>query len=410
MSLEAMSAGISAVATVPAMGARIGSAAGGSFSPGLKGAGIFSETRPFIASTGSIPGGPIPKTSNILSSPDWSTVAKAKVPAISTAPKADPMRNLGFDPYVASPVTIAEKSISLNKGEWATLAKAPAKTIAQTVFSEAKPLMPENPVFSKTMTNKDLTVLVEGVYKQTPIEESVITKALVAEKEQSKKVVNLLAEVGLYTRDEAVRRVAKIVEKKGLVRADVETETETEADAEAMPLTESSAKKTKVKTKEVRVEVEDEDKKPEDKLLRQKPPEQVPVVDENAQASRKKDVKAKIADLFGKARRFGLEKIKSSEITEGLDKKLENRSLLLRQLLYPLLPDGSLDEAIKTVESFGELRDVSRMAEQAVEEQVDVILDNNVPVKLAPLEKSKQVSEKEVKRVLKYLQPESLVA
>ena len=82
---------------------------------------------------------------------------------------------------------------------------------------------------------------------------------------------------------------------------------------------------------------------------------------------------------------------------------------MLRQLLYPLLPDGSLEEAVKAVESLGELGDVSKMAEQGVEERVNVIFDANVPVKLSE-EKSKPVTDKDVKRVLKYLQPESIAA
>ena len=415
-----MSSGISAVATAPSMGSGIGSAAsfgskvgvsGGSFSPGLKGVGIFSETRPFVASIGSIPEGPIANPSSIFADSGWSTLGKVDIPAVSTVLKADPMRGLGFEPYVAKPMTIAEKSVSLKEGEWAVLAKAPAKTIAETVFPETKPLIPENPMFSKMVGDKAIAVLVEGAYKQTPIEESVITKALVAEKEQSKKVVNLLAEVGLYTREEAARRVEKIAQKKGLVEIEVgvETETETEAEAEAMPLTETSVKKTKVKTNEVQVEVEDEDKKPEDKLLRQKPPKEVPVVDDKAQASRKKEVAERIYRLFLKARKFGPGKVNSAEITRDLEKKSENRSLLLRQLMYPLLPDGSLEEASKTVASLGDLTDTSAFAEQQIGKQVDEIFDKNVPVKLAK-EKEKQVSEKDVKRVLKYLQPESLLA
>ena len=121
-----------------------------------------------------------------------------------------------------------------------------------------------------------------------------------------------------------------------------------------------------------------------------------------------REIKKKISSLFGKARRFGLEKISSREITNDLDKNRENRSLLLRQLLYPLLPDGSLDEAVKAAESLGELSDVSRMAEQEVEERVNVIFDVNVPVKLSE-EKSEPVAKEDVEKVLKYLQPKSVV-
>jgi hypothetical protein len=420
MSLEALSSGISAVATAPSVGSRIGHAAssfsskmgasGGSFSPSLNGANIFSETRPFVASAGAVREGPIPKTGNIFSGPKWSTLGRADTPAVHSMPKADPMRGLGFEPFVAKPTTIAEKSISLNKGEWRTLATAPAKTIAETVFPKTKPLMPENPAFSKIVGDKDLTILVESAYKSTPVEESIISKSLIAEKEQSKKVVNLLAEVGLYTREEAANRVAKIVEKRGLVESEAEIATETKAEEKVMPMPDASLNKVKIKTKnmQVEVEVEDEDKKPEDKLLKKKLPGQVAVVDEKAQANRKKEVKEKISSLFRQARWFGLEKINSKDIIRDLDKNRENRSLLLRQLMYPLLPDGSLDEAAKTVESFGELRDASLMAQQAVEEQVEEIFDKNVPVKLSK-ETSKQVTENDVKRVLKYIQPESVV-
>jgi hypothetical protein len=268
--------------------------------------------------------------------------------------------------------------------------------------------MPENPVFSKIVGDKDLTILVESAYKSTPVEESIISKSLIAEKEQSKRVVDLLAEVGLYTKEEAIKRVAKIVEKRGLVESEVEVETETKAGEKVMLMPDASLNKAKIKTKNIQVEVEEKDKKPEDELLKKKLPEQMPVVDEKAQASRKKEVKEKISSLFGKARRFGLEKINSKDITRDLDKNRENRSLLLRQLMYPLLPDGSLDEAEKMVGALGELADVSRMAEQSIEEHVDAIFDANVPVKLST-EKSKQVTEKDVKRVLKYIQPESVV-
>jgi hypothetical protein len=64
MSVEggSMSAGIGtavAVSVAPSIGGEISHAAsGGSFSPSLN-ASIFSETRPFVASLGSVPEGPI---------------------------------------------------------------------------------------------------------------------------------------------------------------------------------------------------------------------------------------------------------------------------------------------------------------------------------------------------------------
>ena len=400
-----------AVSVAPSLGKEVGrGASGGSFAPGLKVGSIFAETKPFVAAAGSVPEIPISKSVDIFSG-SWSTLGKANAPTLEAAPKIDPMRRLGFEPFEAKQTVIAEKSISLNKGEWFTLAKAPARTIAEKVFSETKPLVPENPVFSKTVTDKDITVFVESAYKATATEEAVIGKALQAEKEQSKKVVDLMTEVGLYTREEAAKRVAKIVEKRGLAETEAEAKSKAGVDTEplAKPMPEASAKKAKTINVQTQVGTETENEKPEDQFfLNKKPEKEVPVVDEKAQASRKKDVGEKIYSLFSKARRFGLGKVSSEEITRDLEKKRENRSLLLRQLMYSLLPDGSLEEAAKAVESLGDLKDTSKMAEQEVAELVDDIFDKNIPVKLAK-GNAKQVSDKDVKRVLKYLQPESIV-
>ena len=252
----------------------------------------------------------------------------------------------------------------------------------------------------------------EGAYKLTAIEEAVIEKALQAEKEQARRVVNLLAEVGLYTREEAAKRVAKIVGKRGLAETEAETKSKARVDDEPLvkPMPEASAKKAKIANAKTQVGTEVEDKKPEDQFFMSKKQEkEVPVVDEKAQASRKKDVREKIYRLFTKARRFHLGKVSSEEITRDLEKKWENRSLLLKQLWYPLLPDGSLEEAAKTVQSLGDINDVSVFAEQQVAKQVDEIFDKNVAVKLAK-DNAKQVSNKDVKRVLKYLQFELMFA
>ena len=93
---------------------------------------------------GSVPERPISKLADIFSG-SWTTLGKTNAPTLEAAPKIDPLRSLGFEPFVAKPTVIAEKSINLNKGEWFTLAKAPARTIAEKVFPETKPLMPENP-------------------------------------------------------------------------------------------------------------------------------------------------------------------------------------------------------------------------------------------------------------------------
>jgi hypothetical protein len=415
--IEAMSSGIgAAVATAPSIGAEIGHAvssgskigvSGGSFSPSLNSGNLFSETTHFAGSLASVREGPIGNPRSIF---------------------ADSMRSLGLEPYIASPVTVAEKSISLDKGEWITLARTPAKTIAETVFPEVKPLMPENVVFSKTVADSDLTILAESVYKQTPREESVIEKSLTAEKEQAKKVEDLLAAVGLYTRVEARKRVAKIAEEKALARnitetrpkvkikspamgrIEVEEEIWTEEEVAAEAKTESMVKGD-VQTKRIMSEITQvgvEQEKNDKEISREKPAKTVPVIDEKAQASRKKEVKDKISGLFRQARRFGWEKINSGEITKDLEKNRQNRSLLLSQLWYPFLPDGSLNEIVKTVEAVGEIRDVSEIAEQDVDKWTEAVLDKNIAVKLAD-GKPPQVSDKDVKRVLKYLQPESLV-
>ena len=68
-----------------------------------------------------------------------------------------------------------------------------------------------------------------------------------------------------------------------------------------------------------------------------------------------------------------------------------------------------MEEAAKTVQSLGDINDVSVFAEQQVAKQVDEIFDKNVAVKLAK-DNAKQVSNKDVKRVLKYLQFELMFA
>lgn len=399
-----------AVSTAPSFGKEIGrGAAGGSFVSGLKTGNLFAETKPFTASVGAVPEMPISKSADIFSSA-WSTLGKATAPSPSTTPKADSMRSLGFEPFVARPTVVAEKSISLNEGEWVTLAKAPARTIAEKVFPETKPLMPENPVFSKTVTKKDLTVFVESGYKATPAEEVVITKMLQAEKEQSKKVVDLMVEVGLYTREEAAKRVAKIAEKKGLVEteADAETNAGVRTEALAKPIPEANARKAKaINTK---TQVATEEKKPEGQpVLKEKPPKKVPVVDEKVQEHRKNVVKQNISYLFNLARRFFDGTVNGKKIADGLEQKHENKSYLLTQIGNPVLPDGSLEQVTEEVQTYGEFADTSYFAEQQVREHTDEVLERNVPVKLAR-SASDRVGEKEVKKVLKYLQLESIAA
>ncbi len=382
-------------------------ASGGSFSPKLGMSGILAETRPFVSSATSVPEMPMGKSADIFSSA-WSTISEAKTPAAATMPKVDSMQKLGFEPFVAKPITIAEKSIRLDQGEWKILAQSAPQSITEKIFPEAKPFLPKDPVFEKTVTNKDLTILVESAYKATPVEEAVIVKSLEAERKQSQKVVDLLTEVGLYTKDEAAKRVAKIVEKKGVAETQAETETQAKAEVKAQPVPEPRAQRLRTITRETQVKTEVEDEKDQEELLKEKHPEEVPAVDEKAQTNRKKEVKGKISNLFNKARWFGLGKVNSREVVEDMDKNRQNRSLLLSQLMYPLLPDGSLEEVVKAVESIGELTNVSKISEQEVAEQVETVLDKNVPVKLTK-ENAKKVSDDDVKKVLKYLQPESVV-
>ena len=405
------------VSAAPAVGGEMGRAAsfaapkaiasGGSFSPGLGMSGILSETTSISGSLSSVREGPIGNPGSIVSKSEWTTLGKADIPTMPTAPKANPMRALGFEPFVAVPNISFEKSISLNEGEWVTLAKATPKTIAETVFPETKPLMSDNPLFSKTVVGKDIAILVEGAYKQTPVEESVIAKTILAEKEQSKKVVDLMAVVGLYTREEAAKRVAKIMSKKALAKTEEEEETEAEAEAKTKPAVNPKSQLEQIVTLETEVEQEEAENK-DKKAVKEPPLKVAPVVDEKAQASRKKEVKDKISNLFNHARWFGLEKINSGEITKDLDKNRANRSLLLQQLWHPFLPDGSLDEIAKTVESAGELTDISEIAQQDMGKWAEAVVDKNTAVKLAE-GKVPQVSNKDVKRVLKYLQPESVV-
>jgi hypothetical protein len=412
-----MATSIGRAVSAPAVGGemgRIGSvaapkaiASGSSFSPKLGMSGILAETRPFVPSAISVPEMPIGKSADVFSSA-WSTIGKTKAPTVATMPKVDSLQKLGFEPFVAKPITIAEKSISLDKGEWKILAQSTPQSIAEKLFPEAKPFLPKDPVFEKTVTNKDLTILVESAYKTTPTEEEVIVKSLEAEKKQSQKVVDLLTEVGLYTKDEAAKRVAKIVEKKNVAQTETENKAEAQAKVEAQPLPEPWEQGSKRITRQTQVKTDSEDEETEKKLLKEKPLKEVPVVDDKAQTSRKKEVKEKISGLFNKARWFGPEKVNSKEIVDGLEKNRQNRSLLLSQLMYPLLPDGSLDEVVKSVDSMGELVNISKISEQEVAEQVETVLDRNVPVKLTK-ENAKQVSEKDVKKVLKYLQQESVV-
>jgi hypothetical protein len=417
MSIEGgLSSGIgAAVATAPSIGAEIGHAAsftpklsssGGSFSPGLN-ASIFSETASFAGSLGSVREGPIGKSGNIFSSSEWTTLGTAKAPVLSAATKADPMLSLGFEPVIARSTTIAEKAVAFNESEWRTLAKATPRSIAETVFPETKPFISENSTFSKVVADKDITILVDSTYKSTQTEEAVIAKVAAGDKEQSKKVVDLMIEAGLYTREEAARRVARILAKKALAKTEEEKESETEVESKTKPAVKPKSMWEQVIPLET--EVEEEGAKNKDKKAVKEPPLKVaPVVDEKAQASRKKEVKDKIFNLFNRARWFGWEKINSGEITKDLDKNRANRSLLLSQLWYPLLPDGSLDEIAKTVESAGELRNVSEIAQQDMEKWAEAVINKNTAVKLAE-GKAPQVSNKDVKRVLKYIQPVSLV-
>jgi hypothetical protein len=252
-----------------------------------------------------------------------------------------------------------------------------------------------------------MTILVEEAYKSTPVEQAVITKVLDAEKEQAEKVADLLTTVGLYTREEARKRVKKIADEKALAQSEEDEESGVEVKLKIQPAV--SPKSQLESIVPLRTEVEHEEVKNKDKKTVKEPPLKVaPVVDEKAQASRKKEVKDKISNLFNKARWFGWEKINSGEITRDLDKNNDNRSLLLDQLMYPFLPDGSLDEVVKIVGSMGELRDLSEMAEQETEKWTEAVLNQNTAVKLAE-GKTPQVSEKDVKKVLKYIQPASLV-
>jgi hypothetical protein len=440
-----------AVATVPSISGEISHAASvGSFSPSLN-ASLFSETRPFAASLGSVPEGPIAKSSDGLVSKstdffssDWMTLGRSKDVVSPTAAdvldvptmekSADSLQSLGFEPYIAEPVTIAEKTVVFNEREFITLAKAPAKTIAETVFPETKPLLPENAVFSKNITDNDLTILVESAYKQVPKEKSVLEESLIAEKEQAEKVENLLMAVGLYTRLEARKRVAKIAEKKALavnkteaiseiqsmssalgkieIEEEAEVSEEAKLEAKTQSKTQPEATATADGTRGVVILPNDQIERVEpkggaEKPLKEKPSKEVPVVDEKAQVSRKKEIKERISGLFSKARWFGLEGVNSGEIVKDLEKNSANRSLLLNQLWYPFLPDGSLDEIAKTVESAGEIGDVSEIAQLDIEKWTEAVVDRNTAVKLAE-GSSPQVSDKDVKRVLKYIQPESL--
>lgn len=452
MSVEggSMSAGIGtavAVSVAPSIGGEIShTASGGSFSPNLN-ASIFSETRPFAASLGSVPEGPITKAAanDIFSKSEWGILSEPKptaTPAIKTTDasiepsvsRGDRLQDMGFEPYVAKPVIIAEKAVVFNEEEFIILAKAPAITIAETVFPETKPILPENAVFSKNITDSDLTILVESAYKQVPEEKSVLEESLIAEREQAEKVENLLMVVGVYTRIEARRRVAKIAEEKALAvnkakasseiktmssvigKIEMEEETEVDGEAKVEAKTQSKAKPEATVSADVKrsgvvlpndqiekVETEDKEEKP----LKEKSSKEVPVVDEKAQASRKKEIKEKISGLFARARGLGLEAVNSGELVKDLEKNSANRSLLLSQLSYPLLPDGSLDEIAKTVESAGEIRNISEIAQQNIENWTEAVVDKNTAVKLAE-GSNPQVSGKDVKRVLKYIQPASL--
>jgi hypothetical protein len=415
--LGSITAGIGrAVSVAPSFGKEVGHAAsfvspkagvsGGAFSPGLNATGLFSETTPFSASVASVPEMAPANASDIFSGP-WQTLGKAD---IATAPSANVFKGSSFAPFNPGIVSVPERPLKVNFSgdEWLSLAERP-KEVESTLGSISVAQHGEAVEGITDLQTEGLKTLTESSIADERVQ--ILAEETIEQDKLAEKVVSLFVKEGVYSEAQARKRVGKIVlERKGLSEesvGEVAVEIKTEAEGKAEFLTETSAKRAKLGTQKTQVKTEDEDKQTEKESLIKKPPRQAPVVDEKAQASRKKEVKGKISSLFNKARKFGLGKINSVEITSDLEKNRENRSLLLRQLLYPLLPDGSLEEAAETVGSLGEITDISKTAEQSVGEWIEEVLDKNVPVRLSK-EKSKQVSGKDVKRVLKYLQPESI--
>jgi len=444
VSTGAMSAGVGAVTGPASLGGEIGAGAviaapsiemsGGSFVAGLNATSLFAETTPFSASAASVPE-MSPANAGIFS--DYSILGKAGVsePSLAAAPVAsstDVLSGLGFEPYSPDTASVPETPLAnpsaVFSGSWSKLGEISKSSLVDALVTPATDILSEGEWLSLVETPKEVESTLgsisvepqgeaaEGITELQTEGLKTLTESLVVDErvqvlaeetiEQDKlaeKVVSLLVVEGVYSEAQARKRVGEIaLQRKGLVEESVgEAAVEAKAGVKVEPVTQTSVQRVKVDTQKTQVGAQVEDKHSLPKNILERIPEQAAVVDEKAQAYRKKTVKEIISALFERARKVGFQKVDSRVITEALRKKQEHKSLLLTQLKIPHVPDGSLEEAAGAIEFLGELGVLSESDEGKMTDRIDKVLERNVPVKIANLT-SQEVSEKEVKKVLKY--------
>ncbi len=367
----------------------------------------------FSGHIASVPERPIANPNEIFSQSSWITIGKAKETAAGLVSDAAPeppgaventnAENLNLN-IAAIPETAEETQIK--EEEWLTIAEKPQE--AEFLPGEVS-IQPEGAVAQglSDLQAEGLQVLLESAVAGEAVQAQ--AAETLEQNRLAEKVVGLLVETGVSaTESEARKRVGAIVLEQGELSEDavgrVKTEmvmaTALKTEARVQPITETNSERAKIETEVTQVGIQTEDKreKPELKKLS----EQAPVVDEVAQANRKKTAGEIISALFGRARRESVQRVDSQEVADGLERKSENKSFLLTQLMVPHLPDGSLEEAAGAVESLGDLQaDFSKENENRILSRVDKILDEHVPVKISD-STAKRVSVKEVKEVLKH--------
>ena len=353
---------------------------------------IFSETAPFSGSIAAVPE-MSPNGASDIFSDSWSTLAKTE-----SLSRADSLQKLGFEPFVADAIEVSEAPaiIDLNNGEWTTIANNPK---AAQIFDAEPSIAPKMDLALENgiLQEGGLSLLSNSSFADRMAQAKI--KEAFEQAKLSEKVVDLFLETCVYnTEREARERVREIVsENKGLIQQDVigiegevelETQTELSTDSRELGL-QANSQETQVGQV-----IKDED---EEDLIKNR--KQAPIIDEEAQSNRKRTVNKNIVDLFDRAKRNGDQNVSSGEVTKGLDSDA-NKSYLLTQMGMPFSTDGSLQEAAREIAGLGKL-DLTSNTEQDVIRQAESVLDANVPVKIAD-SATKQVNDKEIKKVLKY--------